>query len=216
MNASAILARIQDAGVTVRAEHGSLKLKGPKAALSKTIVSELLRLKPELLKLLGNEQLASPRPDCVAAWRVQIESLPPLSIASVSEARAAYRMEQLRYAALSFLDGVWARRAVEAGWNAVQLFGINPAAPELRFGAWGLVVFLAWSVHEQQVVDIGGAHATFRTTSGAELRKPRELAEAGNARPFWEMFACASRRQGTTLAGIDAHSGTQSEQKQNI
>ena len=188
MNASAVLARLQEAGVTVRAERGNLKLKGRPSALSETVLSELCRAKPEILKLLGNEQPTSAARGCLATWRARIESLPRLPDESAAEALAARRMEQLRDAALSFLDGAWALRAVEAGWNAVQLFGVNPASPERHYGAWGLVAFLAWSVHEPQLAGVDAAYA-LRTASGAELRKAREVVEAGYARPFWEMFA---------------------------
>jgi hypothetical protein len=94
-------------------------------------------------------------------------------------------MEQLRTAALFFLDGAWARRAAETGWTAVQLFGLCPAAPTRRCGAWGLTVFLAWSVFRPEITAIDAGHASLRTAAGAKLRKPRELPEAEISIPFW-------------------------------
>ena len=129
MNAS--LARIQEAGVTVRAERGNLKLKGRQSALSETLLGELRRAKPEIIKLLGNEQPASPRPSGLDAWRARIESQPPLPGASATEARAAYRMEQLRYAALSFLGLVEERLVLhDPVW--LDATGCGDNQPRLR------------------------------------------------------------------------------------
>ena len=52
MSASALLARLKEAGVTVEAEGGNLRLKGPKAALGNEVLTELRANKAELLDAL--------------------------------------------------------------------------------------------------------------------------------------------------------------------
>ena len=134
MTAAAILTRLNDAGIAIRVEGDKLKLRGK---VTKELLGEVAQVKPDIIRLLT----ATP----LAAWRAKIAGLPSLRATSDIEALADYRMEKLRDTALTFLDGPLAQQAIDAGWDATQQFGINPDAPARRYGAWGLVVFLAWS-----------------------------------------------------------------------
>ncbi len=94
-------------------------------------------------------------------------------------------MDALKTKALAFLDTPWAAQAASAGWDAVQLFGLYPPAPRNRYGAQGLVTLLAWTVFRCEFVMLDAEHASFRTKSGALLRKPRVLPETEISQPFW-------------------------------
>ena len=52
MSASALLAQLKEAGVSVEAEGGNLRLKGPKGVLGNEVLTELRANKAELLDAL--------------------------------------------------------------------------------------------------------------------------------------------------------------------
>ena len=114
----------------------------------------------------------------LTAWRESIEGWQP----------ATSDMLALKEKALQFLSSKWAQRAVDAGWNAVDLFGLLPNARAAcyRYGTWGLVTHLGLSIHKPEIVAIGKGRAALRTEAGATHIKPRVLPEAEISRPFWE------------------------------
>ena len=134
MSAAALLARLNEAGVSASVDGRDLKLTGRKSALSAEIVADIKAAKEELVAFL-----ASP----VQAWRAQIANAPSLPDETEHDAYRSGKMELLRAEALLFIDQGWAHRA--GGWSATELFGVNPAAPVRRVGAWGVVPFLSWS-----------------------------------------------------------------------
>jgi hypothetical protein len=73
MSASALLARLKEAGVTVEPEGGNLRLKGPKAALGKEVLTELRANKAELLDALKTPPApARSQEGVIAEWRAVI------------------------------------------------------------------------------------------------------------------------------------------------
>lgn len=84
-----------------------------------------------------------------------------------------------------FLDR-WANEAARLGWNALDVFGVDPAAPSTTYEVMGLVPLIRGG----DVVAIGSDRATIRTQEGTlltYLRRPRQAAIAvwdlaGNAK----------------------------------
>jgi hypothetical protein len=80
-----------------------------------------------------------------------------------------------------FLDR-WAHRAVELGWSAEDVFGLNPAAPAARQDSKGLVALIGGG----EVTDIRVDRATIKMPSGNcmtyYLRRP-----TGGAVVVWKL-----------------------------
>ena len=75
-----------------------------------------------------------------------------------------------------FLDR-WANEAARLGWSALDVFGVDPAAPSTTYEAMGLVPLIRGG----DVVAIGSDRATIRTQEGTlltYLRRPRQAAIA--------------------------------------
>ena len=75
-----------------------------------------------------------------------------------------------------FLDR-WANEAARLGWSALDVFGVDPAAPSTTYEAMGLVPLIRGG----NVVAIGSDRATIRTQEGTlltYLRRPRQAAIA--------------------------------------
>jgi len=176
MSAAAILSRLEEAGVSVAAVDGQLKLSGPKAALSDAVLNELRLAKPELLELLN-------KPAVIKGWLSEIEGVEPASM----------EWQRLKSASLNFLACHDAVVAIENGWNAVSLFGVHKGvAPKERVDCWGLVLFLAWGVHSCTVETIGEKVCALRTKTGAVQSQPRLRANFDQAVPRWGHPAAAN------------------------
>lgn len=166
MSAPAILSRLKQAGISVAVADGQLKLRGPKAALSEEVLSELRERKAELMA-----------PAQIAEWRAAIEQVEP----------AAADWQRLKRASLGFLNTPDALAAIGNGWDAVSLFGLHKgSAPKERLDCWGLVLFLAWGIHGCTVETIGKQVCALRTRSGAVQSQPRARGNYGQAAPWWQ------------------------------
>jgi hypothetical protein len=172
MNAAALLSRLEKAGVHIAAEDGQLKLDGPKAALGEEVLNELRQAKPELLKLLSQ-----PERPIIAEWRAAIERAQPATPAG----------HKLKETSLLFLDSEDATAAIQNGWNDVSFFGLHKgSAPKQRIDAWGLVLFLAWGIHECRVESVNEKVSALRTRAGVAQHQPRDRANFDQAVPWWE------------------------------
>ena len=180
MTAAALLARLNEAGVSASVDGRDLKLTGRKSALSAEIVADIKAAKAELVAFLSSP---------VQGWRAQIKNAPSLPDETEHDAYRSGKMEALRADALLFIDQGWAHRA--GGWSATELFGVNPAAPVRRVGAWGVVPFLSWSPLAPQITAIEDDHATLVTPLGGTLRKPRMPKD--QAEPFWKLMERGDR-----------------------
>lgn len=116
MSASALLAQLKEAGVTVEAEGGNLRLKGPKAALGNEVLTELRANKAELLDALKTPPAPTRSQEgVIAEWRAAI----------VSVATDQINIVKLKTGSLRFLDSHNAIAAVACGWDAVSSFGVH-------------------------------------------------------------------------------------------
>lgn len=83
-----------------------------------------------------------------------------------------------------FLDR-WGNEAARLGWSAVDVFGVDPAAPSTTYEAMGLVPLIRGG----DIVAIGSDRATIRTQEGTlltYLRRPRPAAIA-----VWDLAGTA-------------------------
>ena len=123
MSASAILVHLREAGVTVAAEGGELKLKGPSAALTEPVLNELRAHKPELLTLLSHVEAAPPAQrdhdnaaERIEAWLSGLDKLPKA---------CGPQGQRLRAISKEFARDPWAYEAVRLGWSDADLFAID-------------------------------------------------------------------------------------------
>lgn len=78
------------------------------------------------------------------------------------------RWEMLLRDAWRFLDR-WSSTACAMGWTALDLFGVHPARPAVRFDVMGLLFLLQGG----EVTALTAESASIRRPSGAVLRFPR-------------------------------------------
>lgn len=177
MSASALLAQLKEAGITVEAEGGNLRLKGPKAALGNEVLTELRANKAELLDALKTPPaLTRSQEGVIAEWRAAI----------VSVATDQVHIAKLKTMSLRFLDSLDAVEAVAFRWDAVSLFGIHQGpAPHERLDAWGLIPAQVWGVLQCSMEHFDCDACVLRTPRGATLRQPRLRANFDRAVPWW-------------------------------
>ena len=185
MSASALLARLKEAGVSVEAEGGNLRLRGPKAVLGNEVLTELRANKAELLDALKTPPApAQSHEGVIAEWRFAIASV----------ATDQVNIAKLKIASLCFLDGLDAVEAVSCGWDAVSLFGVHQGpAPHERLDAWGLIPAQVWGVLHCSIVNFDRDACMLRTPRTATLRQPRLRANFDQAVPWWMHPRIANR-----------------------
>jgi hypothetical protein len=185
MSASALLAQLKEAGVSVEAEGGNLRLKGPKAALGNEVLTELRANKAELLNALKiSPAPARSRQGATAAWRAAIGSVGTDQV----------HIAKLKTLSLRFLDSHDAIAAVACGWDAVSLFGVHRGpAPHERLDAWGLIPAQAWGVLRCFIEHFDCDACLLRTPRGATLCQPRLRANFDQAVPWWMHRTIANR-----------------------
>ncbi len=177
MSASALLARLKEAGVTVEPEGGNLRLKGPKAALGKEVLTELRANKAELLDALKTPPApARSQEGVIAEWRAVIGGV----------ATDQINIAKLKTVSLRFLDSSDAAAAIACGWDVVNLFGVHHGpAPHERLDAWGLIPAQVWGVLRCLIVKFERDACLLRTPRGALLRQSRLRANFDQAVPWW-------------------------------
>ncbi|NIA67906.1 hypothetical protein HBA54_04810 [Pelagibius litoralis] len=142
---------------------------------------ELPRQEAERLAQEEPEQVsrhfdAKPEP---IVWRDRIEALrrtlPPRGI-------TAEWWGDLQAASIGFLEA-WGHKAADLGWTAPELFGLDPAAPYERIGAWGLCPMLC-GARRRSVVELHNDHAIMMAHGHRQRygRKPLP-----HSLPLWEL-----------------------------
>ena len=173
MSAAAILSRLEEAGVSVAAVNGQLKLSGPKAALSEAVLNELRQAKPELLKLLSEPTIQA----LVSGFSPKTET-----------------GERLKQAALFFLASELSQVAAALGWTATELFGVyNHDEPDIinrRGDAKGVVSFVALAVWPGTRIErFEAGYAVIVTGGGGVFTSPRRGDKLSASVPFWQIGA---------------------------
>ncbi len=88
----------------------------------------------------------------------------------------------LQVASISFLDA-WGHKAADQGWTAPQLFGLAPAAPYERIGAWGLCPMLC-GTRRRTLVELHNSHAVMLAHGHHQRYRRKPLPRSV---PFWEL-----------------------------
>jgi len=156
---------------------------GPDAAQTRTLRTQRTQVCSPVLaggNTFSSCELAAIPPGLPAEWRDGLERLASVPRhPDFSEARWAL--------------GVWWARQIASehgvpafvmGWNAEDLFGLDPAAPSARYDGMGLSFFLK---PECQIVSLNDERAVIRHPRGAESRfwVGRCVPES---RPAWDLI----------------------------
>jgi hypothetical protein len=109
----------------------------------------------------------------------------------------SFEGEKIAGVALEFLDGEHAARAAELRWSDLELFGLflgDLAVAARRPDTLGLIPStVVGAQHTYTISAIESGRAVLLTNGGATLTKPRQLASAELALPFWEHPAFRGR-----------------------
>jgi hypothetical protein len=97
--------------------------------------------------------------------------LAELRVRKSPEWMAPDRWEMLLHDAARFFDR-WSSTARAMGWTALDLFGVHPTRPAVRFDVMGLLLLLQGG----EVITLTAESASIRRPSGAVLRFPRPAA----------------------------------------
>jgi hypothetical protein len=204
MLARKLIDEFADAGVRLTAKNGQVVFEGPREVLTPERIDELRRHKTELLAALavpdpdafeersaiieydgglprqeaetlaaqeqGYDNADSLHGESVRRWAAEIERLAKLPAVSPDGAEALN-------GARSFIAEGWALQAARLGWGEVDLFGVCPVAPWVRFDRKGAAFGGAvQAVTSDAMVYVGG------------LRRYRAIINNdGGAVPIWEL-----------------------------
>ena len=162
-----IIAQVRAAGGRIMIIEDRLKVRAP-LPLPDKLVAELRLHKAEVIDFLtrpvARVVLLHCPPDVPETWTQGVADL--LTMVSPASCPAEW-WEALREDAYTFLRD-HAARAHELGWTALDLFGVHPVKPWVRFDHMGLVPLLngarvtALSDLEAVIGKSSGARATFR------------------------------------------------------
>ena len=167
MLAADLIRTVERAGGHLEPDGDGLVVKAPEP-LPESIMVELRARKAEVIDFLNRPVtrvvLLHCPPGMPETWTQGVADLlamaPPASC-------SAERWETLREDAYTFLRD-WAARAHELGWTALDLFGVHPVKPWVRFDRMGLVPILdgaritALSDIEAVIEKPSGARVTWR------------------------------------------------------
>ena len=183
MTAARVLDDIRNHGGSVRLIGGDLKLRIPKSA-PRELIEAARAAKPELIALLRQSPDAAGDFEERAALveygagvpREWAEGFARLDCAKPPPGFALPRWRQVINDGGLFLDQ-WAHQAAALGWTVLDVFGVNPAAPAVRYDGMGLVPLIGNS----RVVAISADSARLETRTGhtqTYSRRPRPDAVA--------------------------------------
>ena len=183
MNAARLLGDIRSVGGSVTLIGDDLKLRIPKSA-PRTLIEAVRTAKPELITLLRENPGADDDLEERAALveygagvpREWAEGFARLDCAKPPPNFPLPRWHQIINDGGLFLDR-WARQAAGLGWTALDVFGVNPAAPLVRYDGMGLVPLIQGC----RVISIAADSAQIKTSSGntqTYSRRPRPDAVA--------------------------------------
>lgn len=91
---------------------------------------------------------------------------------------------------IAFVESRHFSDALAHGWSMVELFGISPAAPDVRVDGWGLVTGMALSTHRNhRLISIDATEAVLGSGGPSVLRHQRAECIQLGAVVWWD---CAS------------------------
>ncbi len=197
--AASIIARALSAGLALKVEGNSLRVAGPRDALTDELKKAIKLHKSEIVGLCKNEvslvssvsYFQSGQEFCggsakigmqqIEAWRAAIEAVPE---------PCNHDGERLLKASLTFLASENAALLFFYGWDEIALFGIHKGiAPRARIDAWGLVTTIAWSTFSLTIKEGCRwplcSHVTERTGRLSAHIQAGDKAGLANAAPWW-------------------------------
>ena len=183
MTAAQVLDDIRSHGGSVTLIGDDLKLRIPKSA-PRTLIEAVRTAKPELITLLRESPGADDDLEERAALveygagvpREWADGFARLDCSKPPPGYPLPRWHQIINDGGLFLDR-WAHQAAGLGWTALDVFGVNPAAPLVRYDGMGLVPLIQGC----RVISIAADSAQIKTSSGntqTYSRRPRPDAVA--------------------------------------
>jgi hypothetical protein len=178
VNVARLLGDIRSVGGSVTLIGNDLKLRIPKSA-PRDLIDAVRAAKPELITLLRENPDADDDLEERAALveygagvpREWAEGFARLDCSKPPQGYPLPRWHQIINDGGLFLDQ-WAHQAAELGWTALDVFGVNPAAPLVRYDGMGLVPLIQGC----RVISIAADSAQIKTSSGntqTYSRRPR-------------------------------------------
>ena len=178
MTAAQVLDDIRSHGGSVTLIGDDLKLRIPKSA-PRTLIEAVRTAKTELIALLRESPGADDDLEERAALveygagvpREWAEGFARLDCSKPPPGYPLPRWHQIINDGGLFLDW-WAHQAAAFGWTALDVFGVNPAAPLVRYDGMGLVPLIQGC----RVISIAADSAQIKTSSGntqTYSRRPR-------------------------------------------
>ena len=169
MNAARLLEDIRNVGGYVALTGDDLKLRLPKSA-PRDLIDAVRAAKPELIALLRQQ-----RPDTkddleeraalveygAGVPREWAEGFARLDCTHPPADFPLHRWRQIIDDGGLFLDQ-WANKAAALGWTVVDVFGLNPANPSVRYDGMGLVPL----IKGQRIIAISADSARLRMRTG--------------------------------------------------
>ena len=181
MLAADLIRTVEQAGGHLEPDGDGLVVEAPKP-LPESIMTELRAHKAEVIDFLTRPVarvvlLHSPV-GVPGEWVQGVANL--LAMARPASCPAA-NWQVLREDAYAFLRD-WAARAHELGWTALNLFGVHPGKPWVRFDFIGLVPLL----NGAKVVALSEGQAVIEKPSGARLTFRRRVQAPDEACLIWD------------------------------
>ncbi len=177
-----IIAQVRAAGGRVMIIEDRLKVRAP-LPLPDKLVAELRLHKAEVMAFLtrpvARVVLLHCPPGVPEAWTQGVADL--LAMAQPASCPAE-RWKALREDAYTFLRD-HAARAHKLGWTVLDLFGVHPVKPWVRFDCMGLVPLL----NGARVTALSDIEAVIEKPSGARLTYRRCGQVPSEARPVWSL-----------------------------
>ena len=164
MQAAELVRAVERAGGRLEPDGDGLMVEAPEP-LPEAIMTELRAHKAEVINFLtrpiARVVLLHCPPGVPEAWVQGVADLLALSCPALCPAE---RWQTLREEAYTFLRD-HAARAHELGWSVLDLFGVHPVKPWVRFDSMGLVPLLGGG----RVTALSEAEAVIEKQSGARM-----------------------------------------------
>lgn len=186
MNAISIFGELRRAGISIRLDGETLRLKPASGGnLPPDLVERVRTAKPDLVAYLAaspaapvdidrlEERVAimtvdGGLPEDIARGIAMLDTMP------VPHGFAPIRWQSIVNAAAKFSDR-WGSKALKLGWSPPELWGLHPEAPAARLDTRGLAFMLS----DADVVAMDDRQAVLRLHRGGEQRYRRWKANDG-------------------------------------
>ncbi len=182
MLATDLIRAVEQAGGHLEPDGDGLVVSAPKP-LPEPIMTELRAHKAEVIDFLtrpvARVVLLHCPPDVPGEW---VQGVADLLAMARPASCSNVKWQVLREDAYRFLRD-HAARAHELGWTALDLFGVHPVKPWVRFDHMGLVPLL----NGARVTALSDLEAVIEKPSGARLTFRRCGQVPSEARPVWSL-----------------------------